>query len=54
MAESDLNDPRLLRGLEDGGLGLDAQWSDDFHHSVHTLLTGERQGYYVDYGGRFR
>jgi maltooligosyltrehalose trehalohydrolase len=51
VAESDLNDPRLLFPPERGGCGLDAQWSDDFHHAVHTLLTGERQGYYQDFGG---
>ncbi len=51
IAESDLNDPRLLLPPERGGYGLDAQWSDDFHHAVHTQLTGERQGYYRDYGG---
>jgi maltooligosyltrehalose trehalohydrolase len=50
VAESDLNDPRLLLPPERGGCGLDAQWSDDFHHAVHTLLTGERQGYYEDFG----
>jgi maltooligosyltrehalose trehalohydrolase len=50
VAESDLNDPRLLLPPEHGGCGLDAQWSDDFHHAVHTFLTGERQGYYEDYG----
>jgi maltooligosyltrehalose trehalohydrolase len=52
IAESDLNDVRLLRSPEQGGYGLDAQWSDDFHHTVHAYLSGERQGYYVDYGGR--
>src|SRR5207248_1823241 len=41
IAESDLNDPRLLLPPERGGYGLDAQWSDDFHHAVHTQLTGE-------------
>jgi maltooligosyltrehalose trehalohydrolase len=51
IAESDLNDPRLLRSPECGGLGLDAQWSDDFHHSVHVALTGERGGYYADFSG---
>ena len=51
IAESDLNDPRLLRPVEQGGYGLDAQWSDDFHHAVHSVLTGERSGYYEDYGG---
>lgn len=50
VAESDLNDARILLPPERGGYGLDAQWSDDFHHAVHTCLTGERQGYYVDYG----
>jgi maltooligosyltrehalose trehalohydrolase len=50
VAESDLNDPRLLLPPERGGYGLDAQWSDDFHHAVHTYLTGERQGYYEDFG----
>lgn len=46
IAESDLNDPRLLRSVTHGGFGLDAQWSDDFHHAVHVALTGERAGYY--------
>jgi maltooligosyltrehalose trehalohydrolase len=50
VAESDLNDVRVLLHPERGGYGLDAQWSDDFHHAVHTCLTGERQGYYADYG----
>lgn len=50
IAESDLNDSRLILPGERGGYGLDAQWSDDFHHSVHTLLTGERNGYYEDFG----
>ena len=50
IAESDLNDPRLLRSREAGGYGLDAQWSDDFHHSLHTVLCGERRGYYSDFG----
>lgn len=50
IAESDLNDARLLRSPELGGLGLDAQWSDDFHHALHALLTGERSGYYRDFG----
>ncbi|HJR78332.1 MAG TPA: malto-oligosyltrehalose trehalohydrolase [Nitrospiraceae bacterium] len=50
VAESDLNDVRLLLPSERGGYGLDAQWSDDFHHMVHAALTGERQGYYEDYG----
>jgi maltooligosyltrehalose trehalohydrolase len=41
MAESDLNDVRLLRPRELGGCDLDAHWNDDFHHALHTLLTGE-------------
>lgn len=49
IAESDLNDARLLHAPASGGFGLDAQWSDDFHHSVHTLLTGEKSGYYADF-----
>ena len=49
VAESDLNDVRLLLPKEQGGYHLDGQWSDDFHHSVHAHLTGERQGYYADY-----
>jgi maltooligosyltrehalose trehalohydrolase len=51
IAESDANDPRLVRAATGGGLGLDAVWNDDFHHAVHAALTGERDGYYVDYGG---
>lgn len=50
IAESDLNDPRLVRSRELGGYGLSAQWSDDFHHALHTVLTGERAGYYTDFG----
>ncbi len=50
IAESDLNDVRLIRSPELGGYGLDAQWNDDFHHALHTLLTGERTGYYGDFG----
>jgi maltooligosyltrehalose trehalohydrolase len=50
IAESDLNDPRIVRPPEVGGYGFDAQWSDDFHHALHTVLTGERDGYYVDFG----
>lgn len=50
IAESDLNDPRLIRSPDRGGYGLDAQWSDDFHHALHTALTGEQQGYYADFG----
>ena len=51
MAESDLNDPRLIRPPEHGGYGVDAQWADDVHHTIHTTLTGERQGYYQDFAG---
>jgi maltooligosyltrehalose trehalohydrolase len=50
IAESDANDPRLVRRREVGGYGLDAQWDDDFHHAIHALLTGERGGYYEDFG----
>ncbi len=50
LAESDLNDVRLLRAPELGGYGLDAHWNEDFHHALHTLLTGEQDGYYQDYG----
>jgi maltooligosyltrehalose trehalohydrolase len=50
IAESDLNDPRVVRPVESGGYGIDAQWSDDFHHALHTMLTGEQTGYYEDYG----
>ena len=50
VAESDLNDPRVVRRREVGGYGMDAQWSDDFHHAVHAALTGERDGYYADFG----
>jgi maltooligosyltrehalose trehalohydrolase len=50
VAESDLNDPRLVQPVEVGGYGLDAAWSDDFHHALHAVLTGERSGYYEDFG----
>jgi maltooligosyltrehalose trehalohydrolase len=50
IPESDLNDPRLLWPRERGGFQLDAQWSDDFHHALHTVLTGEKTGYYSDFG----
>ena len=49
IAESDLNDTRLVRPRESGGYGLDAQWSDDFHHAVHVALSGETAGYYADF-----
>ena len=50
IAESDLNDPRIVRPSALGGHGLDATWADDFHHAAHVLLTGETAGYYADYG----
>ncbi|HEY4455235.1 MAG TPA: malto-oligosyltrehalose trehalohydrolase, partial [Pseudonocardiaceae bacterium] len=50
IAESDLNDAKLVTAREAGGYGLTAQWDDDLHHVLHTALTGERQGYYVDFG----
>lgn len=50
IAESDLGDPRVLRSARLGGLGMDGQWLDDFHHALHALLTGEDSGYYADYG----
>jgi maltooligosyltrehalose trehalohydrolase len=51
IAESDLNDSRIMHAPSQGGYGIDAQWSDDFHHSVHCLLTKEKRGYYADFGG---
>ncbi|ROZ88851.1 malto-oligosyltrehalose trehalohydrolase [Gordonia sp. OPL2] len=50
IAESDLNDPRLILPRDLGGYGLTAQWDDDIHHAVHTAVSGERQGYYADFG----
>ncbi|MGF1590769.1 MAG: malto-oligosyltrehalose trehalohydrolase [Pleurocapsa sp.] len=50
IAESDLNDVRVIRLQDLGGYGVDAQWSDDFHHSLRTVLTGESRGYYADFG----
>ncbi len=49
IAESDLNDPHTTTPRPDGGLGLHAQWSDDFHHALHAALTGEARGYYADF-----
>ncbi len=49
IAESDLNDARLVTPREAGGFGLDAQWSDDYHHAIHVALTGETDGYYADF-----
>jgi maltooligosyltrehalose trehalohydrolase len=51
IAESDLNDPRLIRAAARGGYGLDGQWSDDFHHAIHRYFTGETGGYYADFRG---
>lgn len=51
IAESNLNDPRLVRAVPAGGYGLDAFWADDFHHAVHRYLTGENHGYYADFSG---
>ncbi|WP_394554134.1 malto-oligosyltrehalose trehalohydrolase [Agromyces sp. MMS24-JH15] len=51
IAESDLNDPRMIRPRDEHGLGLTAQWSDDFHHALHVNLTGETTGYYADFAG---
>ncbi len=50
VAESDLNDPKVVRRRDLGGYELDAQWSDDFHHALHAVVTGERTGYYADFG----
>lgn len=51
IAESDLNDAKVTTAVDEGGYGLTGQWNEDFHHSVHAYLTGERDGYYVDFGG---
>lgn len=51
IAESNMNDPRVVNPARFGGLGLDAEWNDDFHHALHAFLTGEDTGYYRDYGG---
>lgn len=51
IAESDLNDPRLVTERDRGGYEIEAAWSDDFHHALHAVLTGEDQGYYADFGG---
>jgi maltooligosyltrehalose trehalohydrolase len=51
IGESDLNDPRLIDPRGGGGIGLDAQWSDDLHHSLRTAISDERRGYYTDYAG---
>ena len=49
IAESDLNDPRVIRSSDQHGFGMTAQWSDDLHHAIHCTLTGESHGYYVDF-----
>jgi maltooligosyltrehalose trehalohydrolase len=51
IAESDLNDPRLVHPPDRGGYGLDAHWADDFHHALHSAMTGETVGYYTDFNG---
>lgn len=51
IAESDLNDARVITPVGEDGYGLAGQWNEDFHHAVHARLTGERNGYYVDFGG---
>jgi maltooligosyltrehalose trehalohydrolase len=50
IAESDLDDVRVIRSIAEGGWGMDAQWNDAFHHALHTVLTGDRHGYFADYG----
>ena len=50
IAESDMNDPRLITPRDRGGLGMTAQWDDDIHHAIHAAVSGERQGYYGDFG----
>ncbi len=50
IAESDLNDVRIIRRRKHHGYGMDAQWCDDFHHALHSLITGEKSGYYEDFG----
>lgn len=50
IAESDLNDPKIIRAAEEWGFGFTGQWSDDYHHAVHSYLTKEREGYYRDFG----
>ncbi len=50
IAESDLNDVRIIKPRKAGGYGIDALWNDDFHHALHALITGEDKGYYEDFG----
>ncbi|NLC11604.1 MAG: DUF3459 domain-containing protein, partial [Firmicutes bacterium] len=49
-AETDENNVKIINSPEKGGYGIDAQWMDDFHHVIHSVLTGEKEGYYQDYG----
>lgn len=51
IGESDLNDNKFINPIKKGGFGLDGQWVDEFHHALHSVLTGEKQGYYEDFGG---
>ena len=51
IAESMMNDPKVIQPVALGGFGMDAEWNDDFHHALHVLTTGERDGYYADYDG---
>ncbi|AKK03495.1 malto-oligosyltrehalose trehalohydrolase [Corynebacterium epidermidicanis] len=51
IAESDQNDPRIVSSQQAGGYGLDGQWIDDYHHALHTLVSGENHGYFADFGG---
>jgi maltooligosyltrehalose trehalohydrolase len=51
IAESDLNDPRVVSSAKRCGYGLDGEWADDLHHAIHAEITGERTGYYIDFGG---
>ena len=50
IAESNRNDPKFIKPSSNGGLGLDAQWNDDFHHALHAVITGDASSYYCDYG----
>ncbi|MCU1345834.1 MAG: malto-oligosyltrehalose trehalohydrolase [Acidimicrobiia bacterium] len=50
IAESDLNDPRFIRSRDGGGMGIDSAWADEWHHALHSALTGEQSGYYEDFG----
>jgi maltooligosyltrehalose trehalohydrolase len=50
IAESGMNDPKVVRSHEHGGWGCDGVWADDFHHALRVLLTGDREGYYSEFG----